>query len=103
ALAAGQLAELPLDDFDPVPLTEADLDQLLAGLLVDPQEVAAAEAAKPARAGKILEKQRHKTLISYAGYLRRGGFDETKIRAAISAINQEDFVPPLPESEVAEI
>ena len=53
-------------------------------------------------AGPIQEGSRNDSLARYAGYLRRGGSDESEILAALIERNKK-CVPPLPESEVRKI
>jgi putative DNA primase/helicase len=51
----------------------------------------------------IPEKQRNKTLASYAGRLRRDGLNQVELEAALLAINASRCVPPLPDVEVISI
>jgi hypothetical protein len=59
-------------------------------------------AAKPV-AEIIPTGQRHDSLLSLAGSMRRRGMSERSIRAALEATNGEKCRPPLPDTEVAEL
>ena len=56
------------------------------------------EHGEPIPAGK-----RNVTLASLAGKMRRGGFPEESIHAALASYNKERCHPPLPETEVLSI
>jgi hypothetical protein len=51
----------------------------------------------------IPEGQRHRTLVSLAGSMRRPGMTAQEIEAALAAVNASRCQPPLPEAEVREI
>ena len=53
--------------------------------------------------GAIPEGERNGTLASKAGWMRRYGFSEGEILAALAQMNADRCRPPLPESEVARI
>jgi P4 family phage/plasmid primase-like protien len=65
------------------------------------------EAAKaPPRtngSGRIVEGQRHKTLVSLAGSMRRNGMEQPEIEAAIQQTNRDRCDPALPADEVSGI
>lgn len=52
---------------------------------------------------KIAAGNRNETLTSLAGYLRRAGFSEREMRAALQAANIERCQPPLESAEVDKI
>lgn len=53
--------------------------------------------------GPIPEHHRNNTLIALAGSMRRAGFHERAILAALQVMNEDRCDPPLEEKEVAEI
>jgi len=53
--------------------------------------------------GPIPEGERNSTLTSKAGLMRRHGFSEAEILAALEQMNADRCHPPLPSSEVARI
>ena len=57
----------------------------------------------PAAGEPIFEGQRAATLASLAGTMRRRGFGQEAIEAALQAENAARCVPPLPEAEVRRI
>ena len=52
---------------------------------------------------KIAEGQRNTQLTSFAGKIRRPGFDEPVIEAALQVLNRTKCTPPLPSEEVRTI
>ena len=68
-------------------------------------ESEAEERRKPAQpvVGDIRDGARNQTLTSMAGTMRRRGFTETAILAALHVENKTRCVPPLDDSEVAQI
>jgi hypothetical protein len=52
---------------------------------------------------RIPNGQRHTTLVSLAGSMRRRGMTESEILAALRVVNEQRCIPPLPESEVVGI
>jgi hypothetical protein len=61
------------------------------------------KAAGHSEGGPILDGDRNNHLTSLAGTMRRRGMSEAAIRAALMAENEERCVPPLSETEVAQI
>ena len=53
--------------------------------------------------GRIMDGARNDTLARIAGAMRRKGVSDNAIFAAISLTNQEQCVPPLPDSDVMKI
>lgn len=52
---------------------------------------------------EIPERQRHTTLLSLAGSMRRRGMSANEILAALTIANEQRCKPPLPELEIAEL
>jgi hypothetical protein len=57
----------------------------------------------PAVVGSVVEGARHETMNSLAGTMRRRGFGEGSIFAALMNENEERFQPPLERADVAQI
>jgi hypothetical protein len=57
----------------------------------------------PTGTSPIPERQRHNTLLRYAGALRRAGASESAILAMLMAENASRCSPPLPEEELRNI
>jgi putative DNA primase/helicase len=82
-------------DRDPAPCPSA-----LVELAAKKRKVNGASAATGSTVG---EGRRNDYLASVAGILRRSGFDEDGIYAALEVENQKKCAPPLPQAEVAMI
>lgn len=77
----------------------APAPQWLLGLL----NAARMNGAAPAIEGEIPAHQRNQTLASMAGTMRRRGFHEAAIAAALLATNKDRCKPPLSDTEVRKI
>jgi len=85
-------------DTDPERLPEAWAEALAGAskAKADPGQQRTADAPIP-------EGNRHGTLVSMAGTMRRAGFDASAILAALRNTNETRCAPPLPDSEVMRI
>lgn len=84
----------PLDDITGALPEESPVQ----GNLSDPTGIPADAVDTTIPAGR-----RNGTLTRYAGYLRRGGFSEGAILAALQAMNADQCRPPLDDAEVQRI
>lgn len=68
------------------------------------ERIAAPSTSTPSGApAEIISGERNERLISLAGAMRRWGFEQAEIAAALQEANRNRCNPPLPESEVAAI
>jgi len=82
------------------PLVDADTMRGALGASVD--AAAQKERAEPV-AQTVGEGARHSEATRMAGKLRAFGFGRHAVEEALSAANAEQFDPPLPDSEIADI
>ncbi len=88
------------------PLSPAPSSDVSSGCAegVEPLPVgSASQTAKARSQDTVPDGQRNSVLISFAGFMRRGGLREKEIGAALVAVNQDRCDPPLEESEVRKV
>jgi putative DNA primase/helicase len=84
----------------------APAPEWLLSLLIEsssPSRIGARQAASDDVVEPIPEGQRNSTLTSKAGVLRRYGFSEAEIAAALLVMNADRCTPALPEEDVRRI
>jgi hypothetical protein len=82
---------------------QGELDAIRHGLLSAEPSVIASNGAASAVDGDILPQHRHPTLASFAGTMRRRGFHEAAITAALLVTNADRCKPPLEDREVRKV
>lgn len=80
-----------------------EVERAIAAVCPEMLEASPPAMPQPNGAGPIPEGQRNATLTKKGGQLRRLGYTEQTIRAALLAENRQHCAPPLQESEVARI